>query len=95
MKTLALVSLLVLGACGRGGPGDGPREDETREEFALPVRVVAPTRGPVEDYVETQAALETDRRVELRAEMTGRVRRKPASRRAAAPSTSARWTATG
>lgn len=77
MKALALVLLLLLlGACGRGGPAMDSRPDQKSEEFALPVRVVAPARGPVEDYVETQAALETDRKVELRAEMTGRVRRK-------------------
>jgi membrane fusion protein (multidrug efflux system) len=76
VKALALVPLLLLGACGRGGPEIDSRPGDKTEEFALPVRVVAPARGPVEDYVETQAALDTDRKVELRAEMTGRVRRR-------------------
>ena len=61
MKALALVPLLLLGACGRGGPEMDSRQEKNSEEFALPVRVVAPARGPVEDYVETQAALETGR----------------------------------
>ena len=77
--TLSGILCLALVACDSGEPpSDGPgREgDRDREEFTLPVRVVAPRRGEVEDYVETQANLESDIAVTILAEADGKVRRR-------------------
>jgi multidrug efflux pump subunit AcrA (membrane-fusion protein) len=68
------VLLFALAACGPQGAGHGDWSgDEEREEYVQPVRVVAPSRGEVEDYIETQATLEADRRADIHAEMDGRI----------------------
>ena len=63
---------LLLAACGDATPG-GPPGKPKRDDYALPVRVVAPVRGPVEDTVETQATLESERLATVYAEADGRV----------------------
>jgi RND family efflux transporter MFP subunit len=70
-----LTLLLVLAACGQGSPGKGDwsRDRKKKEDFALPVRVAQPARGEVDDYVETQANLESDVAVTILAEVEARV----------------------
>jgi RND family efflux transporter MFP subunit len=61
--------LLALSACG-GAP---PERKAPRTDAPLPVRAERPSRSPVTDIVETQAALETDRHVTVYAEVDGNV----------------------
>jgi RND family efflux transporter MFP subunit len=64
--------LPCLMACGeRESPDFGSRDK--REEHALPVRVAQPARGEVQDFVETQASLETDRHADIYAEVGGKI----------------------
>lgn len=72
---LALVLLACLAAaCGKGGDAPATANAETKQEdWAVPVVVTLPTTGTVEDHVETQAHLESDRRVDIFAEVDGRV----------------------
>lgn len=75
MKTAALLALsLLCAACGQGGAGaPGGWGEEPGEELTLPVRVVAPSRSEVEDYVETQTHLDVDSRADVHAEVAGRI----------------------
>jgi len=74
--------LLLLPACGpgeRGADGDGSgRGDERgkREARPFPVATETPARADVDDEVETQATLESDRRTDVFAEIDGRVVRR-------------------
>ncbi|MHC4940566.1 MAG: efflux RND transporter periplasmic adaptor subunit [Planctomycetota bacterium] len=68
--------LLLLGllACGDGGKDEwGDWKKEEKKEFKIPVRTAKPDRGSVEDWVETQANLESDRRAMILAEVDGRI----------------------
>jgi membrane fusion protein (multidrug efflux system) len=65
----AFPPLLLLAACG-GAP---PETKAQRTDPPLPVRAERPSRGPVADMVETQAALETLRHVSVYAEVDGKV----------------------
>ena len=66
---------LLLGACGQsaGGSEDGDPGRKWKTDFAVPVRVAPPGRGEVEDYVETQATLESDRRADVHARIEGEI----------------------
>jgi len=72
---LLLSSLLT--ACG--GKGDSSskdgwgEKDHKSDEFLVPVQVQKPGRDTVEDWVETQANLESDRRAMILAEVDGRI----------------------
>jgi RND family efflux transporter MFP subunit len=67
--------LLGLAACGNSeyGSGHWSGRDKEKEDYVQPVRVVSPSRGEVEDYVETQSTLEADRRADVHAEIDGRI----------------------
>jgi len=67
--------LTVLAACGSEGSGKDDWKDKrkNREDYAVPVRVTSPSRGDVEDYIETQATLESDQRADIEAEVDGRI----------------------
>lgn len=60
-------------ACSEGGSAHDQWSDEKREDYTLPVRVVKPSRSDVEDYIETQANLESDVYVTILAEAEGRI----------------------
>ncbi|MGQ0613831.1 MAG: efflux RND transporter periplasmic adaptor subunit [Planctomycetaceae bacterium] len=65
-----LLGHLLLAACGqRESAEEAP--GGKREEFRAPVRVEFPSRATVEDTIHTTATLETERRVELFAEVEG------------------------
>jgi RND family efflux transporter MFP subunit len=68
----ALPLLLCVAACG----GPPPEAKAPRPDLPLPVRAQKPARGAVADFVETQAALETDRHVSVYAEVDGLVLRR-------------------
>ncbi len=72
-RRILLASLILCVACGEGGSGYGEWSGEKREDYALPVRVVRASRSDVEDYVETQANLESDVYVTVLAEAEGRI----------------------
>jgi len=67
----------LLTACGDSGgassDGEWGKKKESGDEFKVPVQVQKPGRGKVEDWVETQANLESDRRAMILAEINGRV----------------------
>jgi multidrug efflux pump subunit AcrA (membrane-fusion protein) len=76
MRTILLLLLASFVACGDGGGkgdwgGQGEKGEET--EFKIPVRSAKPSRGSVEDWVETQANLASDRRALILAEVDGRI----------------------
>jgi HlyD family secretion protein len=73
IPALVLLSCLAA-ACGKGGDAPATANAENRkDDWAVPVVVTLPTTGTVEDHVETQAHLESDRRVDIFAEVDGRV----------------------
>ena len=66
--------LVLFVACGKpqeGGGGDWGDRQRDRKDFAVPVRTAPPERGTVEDYVETQATLESELRADIHAEVDG------------------------
>ncbi|MHC4957342.1 MAG: efflux RND transporter periplasmic adaptor subunit [Planctomycetota bacterium] len=72
MRYLAL--LLVVAACGQGSQDkEAWSKDRKKDDYALPVRVAQPERGDVDDYIETQANLESDVAVTILAEVEARV----------------------
>jgi len=75
VRTYSLLLLLLLPCLAACGPSGQKEQDpgSDRKEYALPVRVTAPSRGTVVDYVETQATLETDEHVDVYAEVDGRI----------------------
>ena len=72
-------SILLLAAmtisCGGKSDSDesGGRDKQKDGDFKVPVQVEKPGRGQVEDWVETQANLESDRRAMILAEVEGRI----------------------
>ena len=71
-RRLLWITFLCLGACFSGQ--DGSKDwGGSSEEPVFPVRLAAPSRTEVEDYVRTNQTLEADRRVEVRAEVDGTV----------------------
>ncbi|MEM8886276.1 MAG: efflux RND transporter periplasmic adaptor subunit [Planctomycetota bacterium] len=69
-----LLLLVPLAACGQGkSEDDWGKRDRKREAFKVPVRLEKPGRSAVEDWVESQANLESDRRAMILAEVDGRV----------------------
>jgi len=67
---------LLAAACGdSGGKQEWSdwRKNKKTKEFKVPVRTAAPGRGAVEDWVEGQANLESDRRAMILAEVDGRI----------------------
>jgi len=71
-RTLAALFLaLLLAACGRPEAAREAGAGTKREEFLAPVRVAPPSRATVEDSIHTTATLETERRVDLFAEVEG------------------------
>ncbi|MHC4954409.1 MAG: efflux RND transporter periplasmic adaptor subunit [Planctomycetota bacterium] len=80
-NTLILLAIVLAGACskGSGGSENGGEygkngdKDGDQPEFLVPVRLEKPGRGEVEDWVETQANLESDRHAMILAEVEGRI----------------------
>jgi len=74
MRPAIVLLSLLLAACGIPGNGDwGTFEKKDEEEFKVPVETARPGRGKVEDWVESQANLESDNRAMILAEIDGRV----------------------
>ncbi len=78
LRSLSLLVALLAVACGSGddsgqGEGHGSWGGKKREARPFPVATEAPQLADVDDRVETQATLESDRRTDILAEIDGRV----------------------
>jgi multidrug efflux pump subunit AcrA (membrane-fusion protein) len=68
-----VLALVVVGCGGDSKKGDWGDWKKKNKDFKIPVRVATPKRDTVEDWVETQANLESDRRAMILAEVDGRI----------------------
>lgn len=72
---MCVCSVVACGGDSKGGKdgGWGDWKKKKNKDFKIPVRVAKPGHDTVEDWVETQANLESDRRVMILAEVDGRI----------------------
>ncbi len=73
MRVAGAALILALVACGGDSKKDHWGSWKTNKDFKIPVRVAKPKRDTVEDWVETQANLESNRRAMILAEVDGRI----------------------
>ncbi len=72
--SILLLAAIAIACGGKSDSDEGDGRDKQKDgDFKVPVQVEKPTRGQVEDWVETQANLESDRRAMILAEVEGRI----------------------